>query len=61
MQNKSSYICLTSSKTCFGTRAAVDSEKVIRGISRNTFVLAEDHLNKCSPQSELSFSVIIIS
>lgn len=55
MQNKSSCICLTSSKTYFGTNTAVDSEEVIRAISSNTFVLVGDHLNKCSPQSELNF------
>lgn len=62
MQNKSSYICsyicLTSSKTYFGTRAAVASEKVIRAISGNTFVLVGDHLDKRSPQSELSFFLL---
>lgn len=60
-QNKSPYICLPSSKTYFGTKAEVDSKKVIRAVSRNTFVLVGDHLNKYGPQPGHSSSVEIAS
>lgn len=58
MQSTSSYICLPSSKAYFGTKADIHSENVIRAASRNTFVLAEDHLNKHGPQPELSFFLL---
>lgn len=58
MQSKSSYICLPSSKAYFGTKADIHSEKVIRAISRNTFVLVGDHLNKHGPHPELSFFLL---